>query len=129
MALTNCPECGREVSSAATTCPHCGHPLAIEVPPPPPGGGLNNDKRREILNQAISNRLARPGAWRVESRTDFDAIIVGGKQVNHTLHLLLSVFTLGIWLIVWALVAMTAGETRYRMAVDEHGNGSFMRLG
>lgn len=28
MALINCPECSREVSSAAPTCPACGYPVA-----------------------------------------------------------------------------------------------------
>ena len=27
MALIKCPECGKEVSTAATSCPHCGYPL------------------------------------------------------------------------------------------------------
>ena len=27
MALVNCPECQRQVSTSATTCPGCGHPL------------------------------------------------------------------------------------------------------
>lgn len=27
MALKNCPECEKEVSSEAAACPHCGHPL------------------------------------------------------------------------------------------------------
>lgn len=26
MALTPCPECGREISTLAATCPHCGAP-------------------------------------------------------------------------------------------------------
>lgn len=25
MALTNCPECKKEISSTAAACPHCGH--------------------------------------------------------------------------------------------------------
>jgi uncharacterized membrane protein YdbT with pleckstrin-like domain len=28
MALINCPECGKEVSTSASTCPHCGFPMA-----------------------------------------------------------------------------------------------------
>lgn len=28
MALIKCPECGKEVSSAATSCPNCGHPIS-----------------------------------------------------------------------------------------------------
>lgn len=30
MALISCPECRREVSSAAPTCPACGYPVAAE---------------------------------------------------------------------------------------------------
>jgi hypothetical protein len=37
MALTKCPECGKDVSSQAPSCPHCGFPLASQaattVPP------------------------------------------------------------------------------------------------
>ena len=31
MALINCPECGKEVSTAAEICPHCGYPLKKEL--------------------------------------------------------------------------------------------------
>lgn len=27
MALLKCPECGKEVSDAASSCPHCGRPI------------------------------------------------------------------------------------------------------
>lgn len=27
MALINCPECGKEISSDAKSCPHCGKPV------------------------------------------------------------------------------------------------------
>ena len=30
MALINCPECGREVSSVAPACPNCGFPVAAK---------------------------------------------------------------------------------------------------
>lgn len=30
MALIKCPECGKEVSSAAESCPNCGHPISGE---------------------------------------------------------------------------------------------------
>lgn len=32
MALINCPECGRKVSSAAVACPDCGYPIAEKQP-------------------------------------------------------------------------------------------------
>lgn len=28
MALIQCPDCSRDVSSSAQACPHCGHPVA-----------------------------------------------------------------------------------------------------
>ena len=28
MALINCPECGKEISSQANNCPHCGYPIS-----------------------------------------------------------------------------------------------------
>lgn len=27
MALINCPECGKDVSTSADACPHCGYPI------------------------------------------------------------------------------------------------------
>lgn len=30
MALINCPECSRQISSAANACPHCGYPLSVQ---------------------------------------------------------------------------------------------------
>lgn len=31
MALINCPECGKQVSTVATTCPSCGYPVAEKL--------------------------------------------------------------------------------------------------
>lgn len=32
MALIDCPECGRQVSSAAEACPQCGYPISPVLP-------------------------------------------------------------------------------------------------
>ena len=42
MALTNCPECGHQVSDKAYACPSCGYPLAGVKGDPWPGvvGGV-----------------------------------------------------------------------------------------
>lgn len=34
MALIDCPECGRQVSTAAAACPSCGYPVASQQPQP-----------------------------------------------------------------------------------------------
>ena len=31
MALVKCPECAREISTAAPACPHCGYPIAAAL--------------------------------------------------------------------------------------------------
>jgi uncharacterized membrane protein YvbJ len=31
MALTTCPDCGKEVSSQAPVCPNCGRPISASV--------------------------------------------------------------------------------------------------
>ena len=81
-----------------------------------------------MLGRAIATNLAQPGKRRVESQTDFYAVIVKGKQINHVLHLLLTLFTIGIWVIVWIIMAASGGETRYMISVDEYGNVSTSRL-
>lgn len=50
--------------------------------------------------------------------------MVKGHRLNHVLHLLLSIVTLGLWLIVWILLASFGGETRWLVKVDEYGNVS-----
>ena len=31
MALTNCPECSKEISDRVKNCPHCGYPLVEDA--------------------------------------------------------------------------------------------------
>ena len=50
--------------------------------------------------------------WRVESRTRRQTVLVWGQRPNHVLHLLMTVFTLGLWGVVWILIAMFGGEKR-----------------
>lgn len=33
MALVSCPECAKEISSAAASCPSCGHPMLLAAAP------------------------------------------------------------------------------------------------
>jgi membrane protein YdbS with pleckstrin-like domain len=43
MALIKCPDCGREVSSAAPACPQCGRPLAAVSAPQPQAGAIKEE--------------------------------------------------------------------------------------
>ena len=81
---------------------------------------MDNDMRKHALSTELVGRV-RDG-WRVESQSDYHAVLVRGKKVNHILHLLLSVFTGGLWLIVWLALAAKKGEKRVQIHVGEHGS-------
>jgi hypothetical protein len=84
------------------------------------------DERKEALARAVHTQVAQ-GA-RVESQGDYQAILVKGHRVNHVLHLILSLFTLGIWLIVWIALVIFGGEKRMSVNVDEWGNTNVQKL-
>lgn len=84
------------------------------------------EERKEILARQIQNAAAT-GA-RVETQSDFQAIVVRGKPVNHVLHAILTLFTIGIWAIAWIILALTGGEKREMLVVDEWGNPSIQKL-
>jgi len=59
---------------------------------------------------------------RIESQSDYQAVVVRGKKVNHVLHLILTLVTLGLWGIVWIILAIAGGEKRQMVTVDDYGN-------
>ena len=76
--------------------------------------------REEALAFILERAIAR-GA-RIENQSDFQAVVVEGRPVNHILHLLLSVFTLGFWAIIWIALAIFGGEKRSLIRIDKNGN-------
>lgn len=61
MALIDCPECGKQVSTQARACPHCGYPVA-ETPaadsePGPPPESSPDSNRNEVVAEI------RPSWW------------------------------------------------------------------
>lgn len=80
---------------------------------------LTAEKRKALLARAVANEVHR-GA-RIESQTDFQAVLVRGHRPNHLLHLILTLLTGGLWLIIWLIIAATGGEKRIVIDVDEYG--------
>jgi hypothetical protein len=70
------------------------------------------DERKEALVRAVLRQVSL-GA-RVDSRNDYQAILVTGHRPNHLHHLL----TLGFW----------GGEHRTSVSVDESGNTNIQKL-
>jgi hypothetical protein len=85
------------------------------------------DERKAMLAQQVQQAVAR--GLRVESQSDFQAVLIAGKPVNHTLHAILTIFTCLLWGIVWAVIAGTGGEKREMIVVDEFGNIQHQKLG
>ena len=93
-----------------------------EVPEPsesfaPP---KSDRERKAMLAQTVSNQIAQ--GHRVESQSDFQAVLVKGKPCNHVLHAIITLFTLGLWAIAWIVFAIAGGEKRSIVGVDEFGN-------
>jgi hypothetical protein len=85
-----------------------------QQPPPPPYEPPQAPARGQAFDQELSHWLAK--GWRIESRTTTSAVLVKGKPVNHVLHLLLSLVTVGLWIPVWILLTIAGGEKRKRIA-------------
>lgn len=64
----------------------------------------------KTLDQRVAGHVKY--GWRVESRTETQAVLVKGHRPNHILHLILSIITVGIWIPVWICVAIISGEKR-----------------
>jgi hypothetical protein len=100
---------------------------SVPVPSAPEAAGpASADDRRRRLADTVRAQIARGG--RVESQNDFDAVVVSGHRVNHLLHFLIGVFTLGVWWLVWLGLALFGGETRTLVSVGEDGNVAVQRL-
>jgi hypothetical protein len=78
------------------------------------------EDRKALLAQAIQTQVV--GGGRIESQSDFQAVIIKGHKVNHVLHFIIGFFTFFLWWIVWAVIAITGGEKRSMVTVDEFGN-------
>lgn len=77
------------------------------------------DRARYNLQQAIAIEVGRGG--RVEWQNDTQAVIVIPPATNHMVHLLLSIFSCGLWLIMWLFLTLMAHEVRFTLAVDAAG--------
>lgn len=76
------------------------------------------DRKRRLANQ-VRTEVTQGG--RIESQGDFDAVIATGKEVNHTVHLIATLATCGLWGIVWLVLALTGGIKRKMVSVDNYG--------
>jgi hypothetical protein len=83
------------------------------------------EQRKELLARAVANQVRQGG--RVESTSDYQAVLVTGSKPNHILHLILTLVTLGLWALIWIGVAILGGEKRMVIDIDEYGNTNIQK--
>ena len=83
-------------------------------------------ERKTALAQHVQHEVAKGG--RVESQNDTMAVIVYGSPVNNVVHLILTLITAGLWLLIWIPVAIFGGEKRKMLVVDEFGNVQMQKV-
>jgi len=77
----------------------------LQGPEEQPVRRVSDEELEAELDRQIASAISK--GWRLESRSRYTAVVVYGHRPNHVLHLLLSVFTLGLWIPVWILLAIT----------------------
>ena len=83
--------------------------------------GVNDEFNRRLRSSRPKPRFrftGEPDRQPPAERFDYGA----GHRVTHVLHLILSIITFGLWLIVWILMGVFGGEKRAMVTVDEYGN-------
>jgi hypothetical protein len=76
--------------------------------------------RNAMLAQSVANEVRKD--WRVQSQTDFQAVMEKGKRTSHGLHLFLSIVTVGLWIPVWVAVWYLNRDQNEVINVDGYGN-------
>lgn len=85
---------------------------------------FTNEKTLDRFHEMISAKT-RNGFIIVEHNTKLPYVVLSKekKPINHSLHLLLTCLTFGLWSIVWIYLIVTLSQKKnILVAVDEDGN-------
>lgn len=117
------PKAQPRVSLDKATRPLASSEVLPDPPAPQPAPRHMSDRDRQDRLQQAMNSLAGTGR-QITPLGPFQFQVVNpGSQVNHILHLLITLFTCGLWVIVWILLAVSQGEERRQLVfVDSFGS-------
>ena len=135
-----CQNCAVETQIGQVQCVQCGERLLLHRPDNPQVGSVpgqqapvsvgDTEIRRERLTSFV--RQASVAGWTVESSSEYDVVLVGGKRCNHLVHGLVTVLggalSCGIlltWAPVWITLALTQKEDRLIVHINEYGKAEY----
>lgn len=96
------------------------------LPQPVSPEPLSEEDRHELLEAAVASRVQQGSRLVHEQR--FSATLEDGQRPNHLLHLVLTLITLGLWLIPWIVIGVTGGKRESVIEVDEHGKATLQKV-
>ena len=107
MTLEPCGGCQCEINPKAKACPYCGFkPEVIEVV-----------EVKHTINSLVEERMSE--GWRVAERRETDVVIERGEKIHHIPNILMTVFTLGLWSVIYGLNLLMGGLKRRRIELHK----------
>lgn len=107
MALINCPECGREISSSAPSCPHCGYVLSRKIKEP-----VKNELIEKVRTQLYYLHDSEKVICKNCGRIDFSKTSKGKEGIATCLILIFIFFiSCGIGLIMYFIWELFNNKT------------------
>jgi hypothetical protein len=85
-----------------------------------PKDKVTSEQKKQLLEGFIVKEVSK--GWRLISQTENSVTLEYGKKPNHILHLLLSIVTLGFWLIVWLIMGLSMTVKRRTYAINDYGH-------
>ena len=102
MTLEPCGECQCEINPKAKACPYCG---------------FKKEVIKHTINSLVQERVDQ--GWRVAERRETDVVIERGEKIHHGMHILMTVFTLGLWSVIYGLHLLGGGLKRRRIEMQK----------
>ena len=78
-----------------------------------------DSQRKHILAIEVGKLVSQ--GYRIESQSEFQAVLAVGQRPNHILHAIITIFTFFVWGIVWIAISMSNRVRRVVLTVDEWG--------
>lgn len=84
---------------------------------------VSDSEKAQKLALAVSTEVSK--GWRVESQSTIQAVLVKGKNINHTLQVILSLFSFGFWLVIYLPIWAVNRRRTQIIRIDDFGNTLF----